>query len=88
MQLDEKSITKVITSEDIKAFQPSENLVANVLISMPSGINDTGNSISKVKTKESVAELMKRIAGIDIDRCDYLASIIRQLLQHVIDECV
>jgi hypothetical protein len=71
MQLDEKSIIKVITSEDIKAFQPSENLVANVLISMPSGINDTGNSISKVKTKESVAELMKRIAGIDIDRCKH-----------------
>lgn len=68
---DEKSFINLITSGDLKALQPSDNLVANAFASLPSGINDTGEAVVKAKTKESVAELMKRITGIDIERCKY-----------------
>ena len=30
-----------------------------------------GNAVTKAKSKESVAELMKRIAGIDIEICKH-----------------
>lgn len=69
IQPDEKSFIKAITSGNINAVQPSENLVANAPFSPPSGIGDIGNTVNKVKTKESVAELMKRITGIDIEHC-------------------
>lgn len=69
MQPDEKCFIKAITSGDINTLQPLENLVATALISPPTVINDTGNAVEKAK--ESVAELMKRITGIDIERCKH-----------------
>jgi hypothetical protein len=68
---DEKPFIKAITSDDINALQPSENLVANALVSPSTGINDAGNIVIPAKEKESVAELMKRITGIDIERCKH-----------------
>jgi len=66
---DEKPFINAITSDDINALQASKNLIANALISPLTGINDTGNAVVSAKAKESVAELMKRITGIDIERC-------------------
>ena len=66
---DEKPFINAITSNDINARQPSGNLVANALVSPSTGINDTGNVVVPAKAKESIAELMKRITGIDIERC-------------------
>lgn len=66
---DEKPFINAITSDDINALQASKNLIANALISPLTGINDTGNVVVSAKAKESVAELMKRITGIDIERC-------------------
>ena len=71
MQPDEKSFVKVITSGENSALQPPVNLVANALVSPSTGIDDIGYSVVKVKPKESVAELMKRITGIDIERCKH-----------------
>ncbi len=71
MQPDEKSFVKVITSGENSALQPSVNLVANALVSPSTGIDDIGYSVVKVNPKESVAELMKRITGIDIERCKH-----------------
>jgi|GEM_PF-82640 len=69
MQPDEKPFIKVITSGENSALQPSENLIANALVTPPACIGDIGHPVVKVKEKESVAELMKRITGIDIERC-------------------
>lgn len=69
MQPDEKSFIKVITSGENRALQPSENRITNVLVTSPPSIDDSDHPVVKVKAKESVAELMKRITGIDIERC-------------------
>ena len=71
MQPDEKPFIKFITSGDINALQPSANLVTNVLVTPPTCIGDMGHPVVKENAKESVAELMKRITGIDIERCKY-----------------
>jgi hypothetical protein len=70
-QYDEKSFIKHIASEDINTPQPFENLVAKAVVSAPTNIGNIGTAVVKVKTKESVAELMKRITGIDIERCKH-----------------
>lgn len=66
---DEKPFINAITSDDINALQPAENLVVNALVSPSTGINDTGHVVIPAKANESVVELMKRITGIDIERC-------------------
>jgi hypothetical protein len=71
MQPDKKPFIKVITSGESSALQPSVNLVANEWVSPSTGIYDIGPSVVKVRTKESVTELMKRITGIDIERCKH-----------------
>ena len=71
MQPDEKSFIKLITSRDINALQPSDSLIANTPLTSPVSIDAISNAVDKVKTKESVAELMKRIIGIDIERCKH-----------------
>lgn len=60
----EKPLIPIIVSNDIRALQPSENLKGMTLIS-------PANAEIKAKRKESVAELMKRIAGIDIELCKH-----------------
>ena len=71
MQPDEKPFIKFITSGDINALQPSANLVTNALITPLTCVGDMGHPVVKEKAKESVAELMKRITGIDIERCKH-----------------
>lgn len=68
-QPDEKLFIKVITSGESSALQPPVNLVATALVSPSTCIDGIDKSVVKVKTKESIAELMKRITGIDIERC-------------------
>jgi len=71
MQPNEKPLIQAITSGDINALQSLENLVVNALVSSPTCVGDIDNPVVKAKAKESVAELMKRIAGIDIERCKH-----------------
>jgi hypothetical protein len=71
MQPNEKPLIQAITPGDINALQPLENLVVNALVSSPTCVGDIDNPVVKAKAKESVAELMKRIAGIDIERCKH-----------------
>ena len=59
----EKPFIPIIVSNDISVFQ-SANRVGITFIS-------PANAVIKSKTKESVAELMKRITGIDIELCKH-----------------
>lgn len=65
----EKSFIPLIVSNDINGLQPSENRVAKSLATQATGTNAADNAVIKTKPKESVAELMKRITGIDIELC-------------------
>lgn len=69
MQASEKSFIQVIASNDTNAFQPSENLIVKSLGQVITGTDTTDNDV--IKTKESVAELMKRVTGIDIELCKH-----------------
>jgi hypothetical protein len=71
MQPHAKPLIQAITAGDINVLQPLENLVLNAHVSSPTCVGDIGNPVVKAKAKESVAELMKRIAGIDIERCKH-----------------
>lgn len=68
---DEKFFLKKITSEGVHGLHTSENLVATVSVALPAALDETGKVALTVKRKESVAELMKRVTGIDIERCKY-----------------
>ena len=62
--LAEKPFIPIIVSNDISVLQPSENLVGMTIIS-------PANAVIKAKTKESVAQLMRRVTGIDIELCKH-----------------
>lgn len=71
MQPHAKTLIQAITAGDINTLQPLENLIVNAQVSSLTCVGDIGNPVVKAKAKESVAALMKRIAGIDIDRCKH-----------------
>ena len=65
----EKSFIPVIISNETNVLQLSADLVIKALDSVFT--EAIGNDLIKVKPKESVAELMKRITGIDIELCKH-----------------
>lgn len=66
-----QSFTSVIGSNDINAPQSLDNPAVTTRCSMTIGSAPTVSEVIKLKAKESVAELMKRITGIDIEICKH-----------------
>ena len=60
-----------IDSNDIDIPQPLGNLVVAACSSIDIGIVPMVSEVIQLKAKESVAELMKRITGIDIEICKH-----------------
>lgn len=67
----EKPFIPVIVSNNTHAVQPSENLVRMAFASSTADIDTADNQNIKAKRKESVAELMKRLTGIEIELCKH-----------------
>ncbi len=67
--VDERSLIPVIVLNGINVRQPSESLIVKTLA--PVTTDTTEKAVIKAKSKESVAELMKRITGIDIELCKH-----------------
>ena len=59
------------TTDDVIATEPSGNRVNMTLAPVSIAIYDTEPLVIKTKPKESIAELMQRIAGIDIELCKH-----------------
>ena len=66
-----QSIASAIDSNDIDIPQPLGNLVVAACSSIDIGIVPMVSEVIQLKAKESVAELIKRITGIDIEICKH-----------------
>lgn len=71
VQFEEKPFINTIASDDVDTLKPIDNLLVKSVFSSPKGTDDADTAVVSVKKKESTAELMKRVTGIDIERCKH-----------------